>query len=191
MVKYVNAKKFFLNFIFYSIVGWIYEIFLEVVVYRWGYMPREFFRGPICPIYGFGAIVLILFFYKYSKKTNINIVKRLLIVFIGSIILTSLIELIASYVFELKTGTWPWRTGYLKYIVNLNGRIALSTSIRFGLISLLCIFLIHRAYDNFMNMLIKKKLFNLFFYIILVLFLLDFIFAYISPTNVNLDIKRA
>ena len=29
-------QKYFLCFVFYSVFGWCYEVFLEVVVYRWG-----------------------------------------------------------------------------------------------------------------------------------------------------------
>ena len=185
-----NFKKIFLYFIFYSIIGWVYEIFLEVIVYKWGYMPREFFRGPIAPIYGIGAILIIFCFYNYSKKTEISFIKRLILVFVGSIILTTIIELIASYIFEIKTGTWAWRTGYLKYVVNFEGRVALSTSIRFGLICVLCVFVIHRLFDKFLDYLIVKKIFNKFFYLVLILFIFDFIFAIVIPTNIKLDVYR-
>lgn len=30
-------QKYFLCFVFYSVFGWCYEVFLEVVVYRWGF----------------------------------------------------------------------------------------------------------------------------------------------------------
>ena len=30
-----KIKKFFIYFMLYSIIGWIYEVFLEVVVYKW------------------------------------------------------------------------------------------------------------------------------------------------------------
>ena len=31
------VQALFLYFLLYSVIGWIYEVFLEVVVYRWGY----------------------------------------------------------------------------------------------------------------------------------------------------------
>ena len=33
-------QKYFLCFVFYSVFGWCYEVFLEVVVYRWGFSNR-------------------------------------------------------------------------------------------------------------------------------------------------------
>ena len=54
-----NAAKYFLFFVFYSVIGWLYEVFLEVVVYRWGFSNRGVLFGPYCVIYGFGALLLI------------------------------------------------------------------------------------------------------------------------------------
>lgn len=51
-----NTAKYFLFFVFYSVIGWLYEVFLEVVVYRWGFSNRGVLFGPYCVIYGFGAL---------------------------------------------------------------------------------------------------------------------------------------
>lgn len=44
-----------LYFLMYAIVGWAYEVFLEVVVYQWGYSDRGVLFGPYCPVYGVGS----------------------------------------------------------------------------------------------------------------------------------------
>lgn len=49
-------QKYFLCFVFYSVFGWCYEVFLEVVVYRWGFSNRGVLFGPYCPVYGVGAL---------------------------------------------------------------------------------------------------------------------------------------
>ena len=54
-----TLSTYYLYFVLYSIIGWIYETFLEVVVYRWGFSPREYLYGPYCPIYGFGALIFL------------------------------------------------------------------------------------------------------------------------------------
>ena len=53
----VKAERYFLCFLSYSVLGWLYEVFLEVVVYRWGFSNRGVLFGPYCPIYGVGALV--------------------------------------------------------------------------------------------------------------------------------------
>ena len=39
--KWMEAvQSYVLYFFFYSVLGWLYEVFLEVVVYRWGFTNR-------------------------------------------------------------------------------------------------------------------------------------------------------
>ena len=44
-----TLQRYFLYFLLYSVLGWIYEVFLEVVVYRWGFTNRGVLFGPYCP----------------------------------------------------------------------------------------------------------------------------------------------
>ena len=57
-----------LYFFFYSVLGWLYEVFLEVVVYRWGFTNRGVLLGPYCPVYGVGALVFLLCFSRLMAK---------------------------------------------------------------------------------------------------------------------------
>ena len=65
---------------FYAIFGWIYEVFLEVVVYRWGFSNRGVLFGPYCPVYGFGALAFLFTVYPLIKgkelKKKLNDCKR-------------------------------------------------------------------------------------------------------------------
>ena len=57
-----TVQKLFLCFWMYAVLGWCYEVFLEVVVYRWGFHNRGELFGPYCPIYGTGALLFLLCF---------------------------------------------------------------------------------------------------------------------------------
>ena len=57
-----------LYFLFYSVLGWCYEVFLEVVVYRWGFSNRGFLFGPYCIVYGVGALLLLFTLGGLKKK---------------------------------------------------------------------------------------------------------------------------
>lgn len=48
----------FLWFLFYSFAGWVYESILVSVSER-RLVNRGFLNGPICPIYGCGAVLAI------------------------------------------------------------------------------------------------------------------------------------
>ena len=66
-LKPIELKKYFLYFLMYAIFGWLYEVFLEVVVYRWGYSDRGVLFGPYCPVYGVGALLFIFLIYHLIK----------------------------------------------------------------------------------------------------------------------------
>ena len=51
-----TVEKLFLYFLMAAVIGWCYEVFLEVVVYRWGFDNRGVLFGPYCPVYGVGML---------------------------------------------------------------------------------------------------------------------------------------
>ena len=128
--KWMEAvQSYVLYFFFYSMLGWLYEVFLEVVVYRWGFTNRGVLLGPYCPVYGVGALVFLLAFSRLMAKREpawFRWVKPVL-VFLGCMIAATAIELATSYLLEALTGAWPWQT-YRDYAINFEGRIALSPS---------------------------------------------------------------
>ncbi len=118
----------FLAFLAYAVLGWCYEVVLEVFIYRWGFSNRGFLFGPYCPVYGFGALLLLFCLngVKNQKKWYSPI-----LVFLGTVFLTTALELATSYAMEAVIGHWQW--DYTKYAIQFDGRIALNPSIRFGL----------------------------------------------------------
>lgn len=141
-------QKYFICFLLYAITGWCYEVILEVFIYRWGFSNRGVLFGPYCPIYGFGALTFLLILHPLMQKKDIkwlNIIKPVL-VFIGCALVATVIELIASYILEAATGSWPWQT-YADYKYNYQARIALSTSLRFGLGGTIFVYLVQPLFD--------------------------------------------
>ena len=108
--KWKKKQEYFLYFMMYSIIGWIYEVFLEVIVYRWGFSNRGVLFGPYCVVYGFGAVVLLFSLYRL-KARRITVGKfsvTPVLVFAGIVFLTTVIELAASYLMEFTRGEWLW-----------------------------------------------------------------------------------
>ena len=48
------AESCVIWFFLYSVLGWLYEVFLEVVVYRWGFTNRGVLFGPTAPCTAWG-----------------------------------------------------------------------------------------------------------------------------------------
>ena len=59
-------------------------------------------------------------------------------VFIAVVALTTVVELIASYLLEWTTGGWLW--DYTRYAIQWQGRICLSASLRFGVAGMLVLY---------------------------------------------------
>lgn len=124
--------KIILYFIIYSIIGWCVEM-LYCRILDGKFVNRGFLYGPYCPIYGFGAIIII--------KTLTPFANNIFFVFILSVLLTSLLEYITSYILEKIFDSKWWDYSHLP--LNINGRVCLLNSILFGILGLIMIYIIH------------------------------------------------
>lgn len=157
-IRLLELKKLFLFFLLTSFLGWFYEVFLEVVIYRWGYSDRGVLIGPYCPVYGVGAIVLLLCLYKLMH-TRISLGHRSitpLLVFVGIVLITTIIELGASYVMEWTTGGWMW--DYTRFTPNFQGRIAWNPSLRFGIGGMFFLYILYPCFQNVTAKISDKRL---------------------------------
>lgn len=171
-------QKYFICFMLYAIFGWCYEVFLEVVVYRWGFTNRGVLFGPYCPIYGVGAMLfLICFSWLMNKKDNkiLNIVKPL-IIFLGCMVVATLVELGTTYILEATMGSWPWQT-YADYKINFQARVALSPSIRFGIGGVIFLYILQPVFDKLLGK-CNKKVITGISSIILIILLSDCIYTW-------------
>lgn len=169
-----KIQKTYLYFMMYAMIGWIYEVFLEVVIYRWGFTNRGVLFGPYCPVYGVGALVFIFFVYPLIKNKKLK--EKILmipIVFLLCMLLATTIELITSYLCEFIMGSWPWQT-YADYKFNFEARIALSPSLRFGLGGVLFLYILQPLFEKLLIKLGDKKV-NILFFVVITLFIIDII----------------
>jgi uncharacterized membrane protein len=157
----------------YAVFGWLYEVFLEVVVYRWGFSNRGVLFGPYSPIYGEGAMLFLLCFRPFMKCEVSAWLRRArpLLIFLGCMVVATLVELATSYLLEWLSGSWPWQT-YVDYALNFQGRIALSPSLRFGLGGLLFLYVLQPLFEKLIGRL-SPRVRSLLALAILLIFLLD------------------
>ncbi len=170
-------EKHFIYFVLYAIFGWIYEVFLEVVVYKWGFSNRGVLFGPYCPVYGFGALAFIFTVYPIIK--NKKGWKKWLwvpVVFLLCMLIATTIELVTSYICEWTMGSWPWQT-YADYKINFQARIALSPSIRFGLGGVAFLYLIQPLYEKITDKLGRKKI-NIVAISMAIVLIIDMIYTF-------------
>lgn len=138
----VDTKKLsalVLEFTVYSFIGWLYETILTSAV--WGrFAERGWLHLPICPIYGFCAMAMLLIFRK---------IKNPVLIFAVGTIITTAAELAASYILERFTDEQLW--DYDSWAFNFQGRIALGSSLIFGVLCLLLAKVLHPAAEYLSN----------------------------------------
>ncbi len=121
------AAQYFLDFILFSFMGWIYEC-TYCMVKSGHWENRGFLFGPICPIYGVGAVTAITVFNRIGSFAGQDtpLWQIFLICMAGSAVL----EFTTSWVMErLFHAVW-W--DYSDVPLNVQGRICLPASIGFG-----------------------------------------------------------
>ncbi len=174
-----DISRYIISFALYSVMGWIYEVVLETFVYGWGFSNRGVLTGPYCPIYGVGALIFIICVYPIIKNKEIK--KRLLYipaVFIICMAIATAVELAGSYVLEYFTGSWPWQT-YKDYAINYQGRIALSTSVRFGIGGVIVLYVIQPFVERAVSKVKNNVVCNIAAAVVLV-FAVDIVFTLVS-----------
>lgn len=110
---------------FYSFAGWCGEMVYCSIGQRKLCEKRGFLNGPICPIYGHGALVVLIVLRGGCESPVATF-------FLGAL-LTSAVEYITSYAMEKLFHMRWW--DYSRYRFQLNGRICLLNSSLFGLAS--------------------------------------------------------
>lgn len=113
-------------FYFYCFAGWVWETcYVSVLKARW--VNRGFMRGPFLPIYGSGAIVVLIFTLPFRTDARL--------VFIVGMISATLLEYFTGVAMEKMFHVRYW--DYSKQRFNLNGHICLTSSLAWGAFSVI------------------------------------------------------
>lgn len=117
----ITLEHYFLWFLFYSFVGWMYESIL-VSCQQHRLVNRGFLNGPLCPIYGTGAILGVAILGNVHNPITI---------FLISMVGATILEYTTSWVMEQLFHARWW--DYSNFRFNLQGRVCLLGALIFGL----------------------------------------------------------
>lgn len=121
----------FLNFVIYSFLGWLCETTYCSIPEK-KFINRGFLNGPFCPIYGFGALLIIFLLENLSRNA--------VIVFLAGTAITTALEYFTGFLLEVVFHAKWWDYSQNKF--NFKGRICLANSIMFGLLSVALVYFI-------------------------------------------------
>lgn len=143
--KVSENQKIILYFMLYSFLGWCLETIYAYMIYG-HFVKRGFLYGPICPIYGCGAVLLILNLQNMKKN---NFIK-----FLASALIFTVFEFAVSFALEAIFNQKWW--DYSNYSLNLQGRVCLAFSIIWGIGGVLFINYIHPFIEKNINKILAK-----------------------------------
>lgn len=160
----MNFYEIFLLFWIFAILGWIVEVVFCSFCDR-RIVNRGFLIGPYCPIYGFGALLMLLL-TPYEKEP--------VACFVLAMFLCSVLEYLASFLMEkmFKIRWWD----YSKDAFNINGRICLRNAIAFGALGIITTKYLNPLYFR----LVRELSFSTLKIICIILFIITIIDIIIS-----------
>lgn len=127
-----SLEQWMLLFYIYCFLGWCFEsAYVSLLEHHW--VNRGFLRAPLLPIYGSGALCILLVCLPVKENS--------FAVFVLGVVFPTLLEYITGYVMELLFKMRYW--DYTGKKGNINGYICLQSSIAWGFLSLLLIHFIH------------------------------------------------
>lgn len=132
-----SLYQVFAYFLIYSCLGWCLEVIYAAVT-TGQLINRGFLNGPVCPIYGFGMVIVLFALTPLSHS--------LLLLYLGGVILPSALELVGGWaLYKLYHTRW-W--DYSDYPFNIGGYICLEFSLLWGVGTLIVMKLVHPIIAN-------------------------------------------
>lgn len=123
-------------FYIYSFLGWLWES-SYVSIKEKKLVNRGFVTGPVCTIYGFGAVIV----YLILKPIAGNI----LLLYICGVIVPTILEYVTAVLMEALFHTSWW--DYSKNKFNFQGRICLGASLGWGMFSVILFYVFQPFVD--------------------------------------------
>lgn len=174
----MSLYELIIYFTIYSFIGWVCEVTYCSVLSR-RIVNRGFLAGPVCPVYGFGGLLVIYL----MKPAEAGIPA----VFLAGLALTSILEYITGWLLEVFFRTKWW--DYSNQRFNLNGRVCLKNSVLFGG---MCVVLVKALFPatRYMVGQVPERWVQITGIILYASFAIDVLFTVNTLVNLNERLKK-
>lgn len=138
MFVYTGIQWLFL-FYFYCFGGWCFEsVYVSLKSRKW--VNRGFMRGPFLPLYGSGAIMMLVVSMPFADNVVLT--------YIAGVVGATALEYVTGVVMEalFKVRYWDYTGKFMNY----KGQICLTSSIAWGFFTILMTKVIHRPIEQLM-----------------------------------------
>lgn len=142
-----NGFQWLFFFYFYCFGGWCFEsAVVSVKSKKW--VNRGFMRGPFLPLYGSGAIMMLVVSMPFQDN--------ILLTYIAGVIGATVLEYVTGVVMETLFQVRYW--DYTGKFMNYKGRICLKSSLAWGFLTILMTRVIQRPIESLMYAMPEKVL---------------------------------
>lgn len=132
-----STTQWFLFFYIYCFFGWIWEsVYVSLRTREW--VNRGFMHGPFLPIYGSGAIVILL--------STIGVRDNIFLIYLFGMISSTILEYFTGAAMERLFHVRYW--DYSQHKCNLKGHICLMVSFAWGAFSILLVKVLHPPIED-------------------------------------------
>lgn len=165
-------------FAIYAFLGWCVEV-AYAALNTGKFVNRGFLNGPVCPIYGFGVVFIIIMLTPIENN--------IFMLFIGATFITSFIEYMTGFVLEKVFHHRWW--DYSNVPFNIRGYICLKFSLIWGIASIFVIKVVHSVVYDVVRFI--PNLFGIILIVIIIIsFLIDFIAAIQTVLKLNVRLRK-
>ena len=161
-------------FFFYSFFGWCFES-TYVSLHEKRFVNRGFIRGPFLPLYGTGALMMLIVSMPFQDN--------LILTYVAGCVGATVLEYITGVLMETLFKVRYWDYSDKKF--NINGYICLGSSIAWGFLTIFMTEVIHKPIADFVTSLNPVVEFT-FIAVVSVLFVYDTV----RSTKEALDLAR-
>lgn len=149
-------------FFIYSFLGWAWES-AYVSIKNKKFVNRGFINGPLCTIYGAGAVTIYLLLRPFEKN--------LALLYLGGVITATALEYVTGWIMETVFHTRWWDYSNKKF--NLHGYISLASSLLWGAFSIL-LFKLLQPFVSWITSLYPQSIGEVILAVVSVLYGIDF-----------------
>lgn len=174
-----HFNSWLVYFYFYCIFGWVFEsTYVSLRTHK--LTNRGFMKGPWLPLYGSGAILVLLVTLPYADHP--------VGVYFAGMIAATILEYITGVVMVKLFKVRYWDYSYKK--IQFQGHICLSSSIAWGGLSLLMVYVIHPPIVKFIDMW-NENVVNILTFIVTICMAYDFANAFREAMDLRALIIQA
>lgn len=165
-------------FVIYSFLGWVMESIVRSIAEK-KLINTGFLVGPMCPIYGIGAMIMLLFLDRFENNIPL--------LFIVSIVVLTIWEYLVGVLLETIFKTKYWDYSDQKF--NFQGRVCLTNSICWGILGVLFVKGIHPAIIKLLEK-VNIHVLHYAIFIISIVAIVDMIVSVIKVKNIKVTLEK-